>query len=668
MAKDVYDVRDLSERELQQTYTSMLVDACKHSDQFWKTSSFDPAAGYWGDGANDGNQGIRAIGQMVFTCATLLKHSDAWSDVEKAAYLEKTKAAIRFACATHVTGTQKCPNGKPWGNSWQSAMWTGTLGFGTWLIWDQLDPQMQRDVERVIASEADRFLAGKPPGGVSSDTKAEENGWNLICISLAANMFPKHPHAAAWDEKAIAYMINTLSAPQDRDDKTIVDGRPVSEWFSGENVHSDFTLENHGFFHPAYIACSSYFLTQTAMHFTYAHRPIPQAATHHLMDVWRMFQKIILPCGEPAYPQGMDWELHGITVINLFASLGTYQKDALAARWEDRCVQYMRAWQGMENGDLAVPGSRLGFTRHSICAEQAAYGLLAHKLFGPPAKKISARKEASLTSGVQTLDEVGLVTHRTADKLVTFSWDSRIGGMLIPINEAHEGQPYFTAPIQNGLIGSFGVAPAQDTKVKVVENHRKAMANGFETTGMLLLNNGRLKQSVKVTSIGKNAVVYQDRVTALTNVSITAEQGGLVGIENDKVTGGKRTVFHGGGESLFDFTKPQGPAAIAGSWANVDGRLGIVPVVGSGMKYVQAKGYHPGMAICADNLYASFSDRARDVKAGEEVARRVVIYFVEVDAKKTAALAKSATVTMKDGVPVLRFKLPEGGKAEVPLL
>jgi hypothetical protein len=75
-----------------------------------------------------------------------------------------------------------------------------------------LDPELQQGVERVVASEADRFLAVRPPSQRWIDTKAEENGWNLICLSAAANMFPAHPHAAAWSDKALEYMMNTLSS------------------------------------------------------------------------------------------------------------------------------------------------------------------------------------------------------------------------------------------------------------------------------------------------------------------------------------------------------------------------------------------------------------------------------------------------------------------------
>ena len=141
-------------------------------------------------------------------------------------------------------------------------------------------------------------------------------------------------------------------------------------------------------------------MTQAEMYYTYAGRPVPEAATHHLLDTWKMFQTIILPSGESAYPQGMDWELHGLSFINLYASLASRHRDPLAARMEENCLQYMRAWQTMCRGDLAVPGSRLAFTRHAICAEQAAYAFLAHKVFEPPVKEITALKAASQLQGV----------------------------------------------------------------------------------------------------------------------------------------------------------------------------------------------------------------------------------------------------------------------------
>src|SRR2546422_123253 len=37
-ARDLYKIHRLSERELMQTYTSLMVDGCRHADKFWKAS------------------------------------------------------------------------------------------------------------------------------------------------------------------------------------------------------------------------------------------------------------------------------------------------------------------------------------------------------------------------------------------------------------------------------------------------------------------------------------------------------------------------------------------------------------------------------------------------------------------------------------------------------
>jgi hypothetical protein len=46
-------------------------------------------------------------------------------------------------------------------------------------------------------------------------------------------MFPSHPHAGAWHEAAVKYMMNTLSTGADLRDTSMVDGRAVT---SGSGV------------------------------------------------------------------------------------------------------------------------------------------------------------------------------------------------------------------------------------------------------------------------------------------------------------------------------------------------------------------------------------------------------------------------------------------------
>jgi len=69
-----------------------------------------------------------------------------------------------------------------------------------------------------------------------------------------------------------------------------------------------------------------------------------------------------------------------------------------------------------------------------------------------------------------------------------------------------------------------------------------------------------------------------------------------------------------------------------------------------------------------EKTVAGVSDHIRKFKAGEEVARRVAVLFVEVTPKETSALARSCRIEVKPGGQVLHFKQAGGKDAEVPLL
>ena len=145
---------------------------------------------------------------------------------------------------------------------------------------------------------------------------------------------------------------------------------------------------------------------------------------------------------------------------------------------EQQSLQYLRAWQRMHEGELDIPGSRFGIIRHAINAEQAAYGLLAHKILGPAVKELSARAAAAREVGVYDHPGVDFIAQRTRKKFASFSWKNKIMGLLMPIDD-HADNPEFTVPIPDGFIGSFELAPRDKAKPVVVEHTRKETPDGF---------------------------------------------------------------------------------------------------------------------------------------------------------------------------------------------
>ena len=129
-SKDLYYIRQLSERERIQIYSSLLLDACRHADQFWQDLPGDPPIGCWGSGRSDQmNEGIRAISGMVLASGALLKYSDGLNDAERQHCRERATRAIRYAVSSHVTGTEKCTDGKPWGGSWVISLSACSFGY-----------------------------------------------------------------------------------------------------------------------------------------------------------------------------------------------------------------------------------------------------------------------------------------------------------------------------------------------------------------------------------------------------------------------------------------------------------------------------------------------------------------------------------------------------------
>ncbi len=663
---DVYNIRpSISNRELMDLYTQMLVDSCRYAETQWHESTTIPDAGYWGDGVADSNEGVRAVSNTALAYATLAKKTDALDAKTREAYRNRAIAGIHYVVRTHRTGDPKCVNGKQWGASWQSAMYAGTMGFASLLLWDDMDADLRASVEKVVTFEANRFLKGKPPGQEAGDTKAEENGWDQTAISLAAAMFPQNPNAQKWEQKSIEYMMNTVSVRQDLKDSTIVDGQRVKDWVNIPNYYPDFTLENHGFFHPSYTMVSPAEVGQGALFYAYAGRPIPQAAGHHLKDNWGLLQTIMMPHGFWAYTQGMDWALNSDGHTHYLAFLSSYLKDPLAAGMEKIVAQYVRGHQLLHGGRFAGASSRLGYAREAITAERIVYCLMLHQTLGFAPEERTIRDTPEL-KGVRKYNFVDVMTHRTDSKFVSFSWKNQIMGMVMPIGPGHEGNPYFTTPRTNGLVGSFAIKDGRPGGPRVIGQVWSSTLKGFQTNGTMLVNGGDLEQRLKFASIGEKTVVYADRILAKKSLTITGELGVPVGIQNDEYTGNQRTLYHSKGSQTVTGPGTESLIRIPGKWANVDGRLGIVAVSGSGIVYQDVTGYNRDGAR-QDFLYGSFSDNPREVKAGDEAARRVVALYTETSSEDTARLAGLTRIEKTPSGEILHVALPEGGEYQIKL-
>ncbi|HEY3413522.1 MAG TPA: hypothetical protein VGM51_10785 [Armatimonadota bacterium] len=638
------------------TYRAMLKDYIRYAETLWHDAPGQPGMGYWGTGRSDwNNEGIRAVSTTAVAYAYLYRRGDHVS--------ARIDPALRWCAETHVTGPAVCTDGKHWGNSWQSAMWAGNVGVAAFLVKDALSPETMAAVKRCVAAEADRFNDLAPPNMATGDTKAEENAWDLTAASSALLLMPEHPHSAMWRETVSRWGFNTLSCSADKYDRTIVDGKRVCDWVTTAQVFDDFTLENHGIFHPVYAMVGPATNAQAAVAFRLADRPVPGGLKHSVLKGWGMLRYIVCADGEWLYPQGLDWDLHDYEHIHYFAMLATLYSLPEAALLERRMAGYARRRQLLNGGGRFVGDSgNLGFAREAVQAERITFAAMMHEQFGEPKTSTDAewgRMVRGLTPA-KAFDRAGFVVHRTPRGLTSFSWNHQLMGLALPESAKHLDRPYVTTPWQGSLVGRFtvdGQSGAEAARFKVLDHTVQTDRTGFAVTLDAEINDGALRQKMAVLSVAPGVLAYVDRVTAMRAVVITLERGLPIAIENDDVSGGSRQLTSGPEKTEIKAGLER-DVPLIGNWANVDGRLGLVSLRGSIVYRAAGKPNRPGAR--EDILFGSYDGERRAFKTGDIVSERAGLILLDGTVRETAALAKSARVTQSGGSITLTFKGPDG--------
>ncbi|MFN7986806.1 MAG: hypothetical protein U0529_04980 [Thermoanaerobaculia bacterium] len=168
-----------------------------------------------------------------------------------------------------------------WGNRWATSITLSHLMKGALrlrrlvpddaVLATRVDVLWER-VARLAADEADRKLADEPPSlpydsSSTGDSKAEENAWEAAFLAWSSGLYPDHPRAPAWEEKARLLASLSIVRPSDH---AFFKGLQVA------TVHDDLTLENHGYApNPYYAVGTLMLLRMGSLAYRMTGRPVP---------------------------------------------------------------------------------------------------------------------------------------------------------------------------------------------------------------------------------------------------------------------------------------------------------------------------------------------------------------------------------------------------------
>lgn len=591
----------------------------------------------------------KAFGALAVLAAD--PHTDsARTGMSKDELLETALRMLRFTLESHEEGSYHCEDGTSWGHTWISVLGVERMVHGVEAIEEHLTAADRELLRKVLVSECDWLMdhykvVGHPFDNEILRNKPESNLWNGSMLHRTAALYPDAARAEEYREKGTRFLVNSISVASDALSSVVLDGRPVSEWFVGDNFFEEsFALNHHGYLNVGYMVIC---LSNAAMlHFTFKRLGIapPEALYHHVKELWDTVKPLLFPDGRliriggdtrVRYCYCQDYLLPSLLLAaDLFRD---EDGPALEAGWLAQVRTEMAA-----NGDGTYLSARcadlkrvspLYYTRlESDRAVSLSYGAYWRRVFDdlPAGRQENGYKPTVPYAWEDAYHGACLV--KGERRLASWTWIAAEGpqGLCLPADGSD------LAEWRYNLAGRIQGTGAFNYNHVVAQAH-SAFDGGFVTWGKVLACSEELlaeQQSRDVLAVSQTAfaalpddctVVGLQYAETVNRSYISSVRGLLLHVPNDVFNGGQRTYDYGRGEELLEGAGSREQRVDTGSrWLNVDGRLGVVQAYGSapltlyrpGRRQIGIKHRHQSDAmgmLYADEICSPFCNELEDV-------------------------------------------------------
>ena len=637
--------------------------------------------------AND-ERGVRPNADLSMICAFLVKYGKpsnvtlpsgvTWQKIE-----DMAMKSLVFAYSTHKANRLKvCKGNNYWGSVsnadhvWESSLWAMSVAYSAFFQWDNLSDAQRGYIYALLKAECNYELERTIPTGYAGDTKAEENGWEADVLAATLGLFPDDALAPKWFERLREFAINSYSHPSDQTNTTVIDAwydtKTIADLYKGQNLYDDYSLQNHNLFHTSYQnvvqqelgeAALALKLFQQGLHGTETWKT--NALMHHNQEVQdSILNWLALPDGELAMPNGNDWSLFLYDQITSYSTLACFLQDPHALMLENMAYKYIQARQKTTSDGSWLLRPDVGARRMGVEAHRVMMTYLMHDILST-AKLTPTRwdKFNKTYSKAKLIPCQNIVRASTDDRFTCFSWSeglkSYTGYFAANSPDKNKIVVPYRANNTGNILGWYEVQNKRTDATPVVKGNYLLEGNSYVMNGELNTNEGTLNHRFVLYSTPKNALIYLDYVTANADAIIIAEKGGLLAISTDELMKTSRTLYYMGGQQTTDGSQM---VTFESPWVNIDNELGVInvnpndntnpalPLGGVGGGFIAFGDRTANNSIFTSKLYPMYSNTSRAVKAGETVDARNLVYYSNINAKKTQKMAKRL-VSLKDQLP-----------------
>ena len=666
----------VGETEMKRDLLQMLANSARYmKDDFQEAqwpNSVDEACGcFRGENSlGSDERGVRPNADLGMICAFLLKYGKnqvtlpqgvSWTDIEQMAM-----KSLVFAYSTHKANKLKvCSDQKYWGSTsgsdhvWESSLWAMSVAYQAFFLWDKLSETQRNYIYQLLKAECNYELNRTIPTGYAGDTKAEENGWEADVLAATLGLFPNDALAPQWFARLREFAINSYSHRDDANDNTVIDpdydNTTVAQLYKGQNLYTDYTLQNHDYFHTSYQnvviqelgeAALALKLFQTGLHGT--EKWHTNALMHNNDRVMTdVLYWLALADGELAMPNGNDWSLFLYDQITSYSTNACFLGDPHALMLENLAYKQIKARQTTTADGSWLLRPDVGARRMGVEAHRVMMTWLMHEALPTAAMTPTAWDNfLSEYAEAKVFTTQNIVRAATDKRFTCFSWSDGLKSYTgyIAANSADKNKIVvpFRANNTGNFLGWYEVEGKGTNATPAMKGYYDLQGNSYVMNGELNQNDGVLDNRFAIYSTPGNAVIYCDLVKARQAATINAEYGALMAISTDELTKTQRTLYYANADGDVTHRQSDGSSqrTMNSPWVNIDNDFAIVT---TSDKQKAFGGRANNNSIMTSRLYGSYSAEKRSVKANGIADRRAVVYYTGITADDTRLMSSALT-------------------------
>ena len=666
----------VAEAAMMQDLLQMLTDHLVYMKSLYtpcaSANSKGEACGYFRDteGSNNDEKVVRPNADFSMVCAFLYKYAKdqttlpagiTWDEVKDMAL-----KSLIWGYSSHKANKFKVTTRNAyWGSTgtsdytWESSLWAMSLCYAAHFLQNELTEAQRTYIYNMVKAECAYELARSIPTGYAGDTKAEENGWEADILACALGLYPDDALAARWFDRLRDFAINSYSQADDARNQTVIDPdydqKTVADYYRGQNLYDDYTLQNHNLFHTSYQNVVMQELGEAHLAMLLFQGNNPKWKTNALMHnqqkvMDEVLNRLALADGELAMPNGNDWSLFLFDQITSYSTMACFLRDPNALLLENMAYKFIKARQQSTTDGSWLLRSDVGSRRMGVEAHRVMMTYLMHAAASTADLTPTTWEDFSAQyQEAHLFKSQNIVRASSKDRFVTFSWSNGLKSYTGYFTDTTPDRNKIICPYRanntGNLIGWYNVSGKGTNATPVVSGIYNLEDNAFTMNGRLNTNDASLENSFVLAATRGNAIVYMNHVRGLQSGTIEGRRGGLLAITTDEFTRPQRTFYYADGRTQSDGKKL---VQFSGTWANIDNSIGVVTVGGTGQMAFGEQANNN--SILCSKFYPMYSTIPEKFIKDRVMERAMVIYYSQVDSAQTASLT-AQVVPLTDQLP-----------------